>query len=234
MSIADGQRPFDRRWAGLTAAERMAERRSKLVTAGGTLLSTVGAAGVTVRAATRMAGTSSRYFYESFPDREALLHAVFDDIMLEILELTRAAIAQADGDFFSRSRAIVDGIVRAIDGEVPMAPELLRHSLADPTLRSYARTRMPDIIVDLGRRAMTPATSAEQPGEDEQAAFLLELAHEDRLRPAVTAIAGATIAMHLERVDGRLTMPRAEYVDHVATVVTGIVTAYLPSESAEN
>ena len=52
----------ERRWGGTTLEDRAAARRAALIEAGVELLGTVGAEGVTVRAACRATRLSERYF----------------------------------------------------------------------------------------------------------------------------------------------------------------------------
>lgn len=176
-----------------------------------------GAQGITVRAVHREAGLSSRYFYESFAGRDELLRAVFDQVFGEIVAVVRQAMTAADKDFPSQARASLEGTVRAIDGEVPAAAALMRESLADPVLREHARGELPAFVLETALVAFA-----------DQIPDLAEMLNQDWVRPTVTAVAGATVVMHLERIEGRLAMPRERYVDHVFRAVNGIVTAAMP------
>ena len=82
-----------RRYRGVTAAERQAERRERLLEAGLELFGTVGYARTSIRAVSAAASLNSRYFYESFRDREDLLYGVYQRIVGDIF--TRAAEAAA-------------------------------------------------------------------------------------------------------------------------------------------
>ena len=73
-----------RRYRGMDADERRAERRARLLEAGLELLGTRGWQATTVTAVSQQAGLIPRYFYESFADRDALLVAVFDAIIEEV------------------------------------------------------------------------------------------------------------------------------------------------------
>ncbi|HWG94520.1 MAG TPA: TetR family transcriptional regulator, partial [Mycobacteriales bacterium] len=55
-------------YGGLTAEERAAQRRSRLLAAGLEVFGTVGYAGATQRAVLQQAGLGERYFEESFAD----------------------------------------------------------------------------------------------------------------------------------------------------------------------
>jgi AcrR family transcriptional regulator len=82
-----------RRYRGITAAERQAERRERLLEAGLELFGTIGYARTSIRAVSAAASLNSRYFYESFKDREDLLYGVYQRIIGDIF--TRAAEAAA-------------------------------------------------------------------------------------------------------------------------------------------
>ena len=64
-----------RDYDGKTAAERVAERRQRLIDAGYALFGEHGYAGTSIRAVLQRAGLRDRYFGESFADLDALLAA---------------------------------------------------------------------------------------------------------------------------------------------------------------
>src|ERR1700761_823782 len=81
-----------RDYDGKTAAERVAERRARLVDAGLELFGEHGYAGTSIRAVLRQAGLRDRYFGENFADLDALLAAVYDQLIDEEVTECRAAI----------------------------------------------------------------------------------------------------------------------------------------------
>jgi AcrR family transcriptional regulator len=85
-----------RRYRGITAAERRAERRERLLEAGLELFGTVGYARTSVRAVSAAASLNSRYFYESFDSREDLLYCVYQRIVSHILTRASEAVAHED------------------------------------------------------------------------------------------------------------------------------------------
>ena len=74
-----------RAWRGVSATDRTAERRQRLIEAGLELFATKGYANSSVREVCREAGLTERYFYESFSDRQALLKALADGIVEDFL-----------------------------------------------------------------------------------------------------------------------------------------------------
>ena len=85
-----------RTYRGVTPAERQAERRERLMEAGLELFGTVGYARTSVRTLSAAASLNSRYFYESFTDREDLLYAVYQRIIGDIFAKVRDAVAGED------------------------------------------------------------------------------------------------------------------------------------------
>ncbi|HXB15217.1 MAG TPA: TetR/AcrR family transcriptional regulator [Solirubrobacteraceae bacterium] len=86
---------LQRRYRGATASERRAERRERLLEAGLELFGTQGFANTTIRAVCAAASVNSRYFYESFTDREDLLFAVYQRLVTDIVKSTTEATAGA-------------------------------------------------------------------------------------------------------------------------------------------
>jgi AcrR family transcriptional regulator len=74
-----------RRYRGLTASERRAQRREQLLEAGLELFGTEGYAKTSIRAVCASASLNSRHFYEAFTSREDLLYHVYERIVHEIV-----------------------------------------------------------------------------------------------------------------------------------------------------
>jgi AcrR family transcriptional regulator len=81
---ANGKR--GRPYAGMAAAQRQLERRSKLIDAGVALIGRDGFAAVTIDAVCAEAGLTKRYFYEAFSSRESLLTAAYESVTQEFLQ----------------------------------------------------------------------------------------------------------------------------------------------------
>ncbi|MEJ2863713.1 TetR/AcrR family transcriptional regulator [Actinomycetospora flava] len=119
---------------GASAAERVAERRTRLLAAA---LDVVGERGVrdfTMTAVCRAAGLTERYFYESFARREDLLEALFDSVAADALDLAvRAADAVPPARLEDRSRAAI-GATTTLLGEDPRVARLYREAIGHPEL----------------------------------------------------------------------------------------------------
>jgi len=100
-----------RMYGGVSAEDRRARRREQLLDAGLDLLGREGWSATTMTAVCARAGLTERYFYESFPDREALLVAVFDRVTSEAAEAVLAAIEASPREARARSRAAIAAFV---------------------------------------------------------------------------------------------------------------------------
>ena len=74
-----------RDYGGVSADDRRTDRRKKLLTATRQIWGASGVSEVTVRGVCSAAGLTTRYFYEQFANRDALLYAVADDVRDELL-----------------------------------------------------------------------------------------------------------------------------------------------------
>jgi AcrR family transcriptional regulator len=100
-----------RPYRGVSAEQRRADRRERLLEAGLDLFGSDGWGATTVRGVCARAGLTERYFYESFKDREALLLAVFDEIIAEATRVVLEAVAAAPHDEREKSRAAIAAFV---------------------------------------------------------------------------------------------------------------------------
>lgn len=132
-------------YGGVPGDERRADRRAQLIEAGLELLGTAEREpNLTVRGVCKQAGLASRYFYESFADRDALAVAVFDHVTSEITTETLEAVKSAPPDTRAKLRAGLGTIVRII-AEDPRHGRLLFSPRLTSTLlvqRRAESTRM--------------------------------------------------------------------------------------------
>jgi AcrR family transcriptional regulator len=89
--MAAARKPKTRLFLGLSAEERQAQRRERLLEAGLQTFGTRGFHAVGVRDVCSAAKLTERYFYESFQNREALFVAVYE----LAVERVRAAVGDA-------------------------------------------------------------------------------------------------------------------------------------------
>ena len=123
-----------RPYRGIDAAERLAQRRGKLLSAG---LDLLGAPDrdlteLTVRAIGRQAGLGVRYFYESFTDKDDFVAAVFDSVIADIAATTQAAVASAPPK--EQSRAGMANVVKTIAGDARVGRLLFSTQLSNAVI----------------------------------------------------------------------------------------------------
>jgi AcrR family transcriptional regulator len=111
-----------RRYSGQSFADRQAERRAKLVRAAAMVAGRFGLEGTSVAAICAEAGLTARYFYESFPSREAIFVEAYRAVQDELLNRIQAAPAAGDA-----TRRALTGFFAAIQSQ----PRLARVFLID-------------------------------------------------------------------------------------------------------
>jgi AcrR family transcriptional regulator len=123
--------PSVRPYRGVNAAERLAERRGRLLNSGLDLLGSdqPDIAALTVRGVCQRAGLASRYFYESFADKDEFVGGVFDWVIADLATTTQAAVAAVPAQ--QQNRAGMANIVRTIAGDARIGRLLFSTQLAD-------------------------------------------------------------------------------------------------------
>lgn len=122
-----------RPYRGVDATDRLAQRRRQLLEAGLELLGgSDDPPELTVRAICGRAGVSARYFYESFPDKDHLVAAVFDGVIADIAATTQAAVAAAPRD--EQNRSGITNLVRIIGSDRRIGRLLFNPALSNAVL----------------------------------------------------------------------------------------------------
>jgi len=132
------------------AEERLAERRTLLLEAAFDLLGTDGDAATTVRAVCQRARLNPRYFYESFPDRDALLLAVYDQQTQALAAAVIANVEAAGDDEAARLRSGIETIARFVTDDPRRAKVLYSEALGNEALnrrRVEAQHGLVDFLV---------------------------------------------------------------------------------------
>ena len=111
-----------RRYSGQSFEDRQAERRERLIRAAVQVTGRVGLEAASVAAICAEAGLTARYFYESFPTREAIFVEAYRAVQDELL----AHIAQVHGPGDAARRTLT-GFFTAIRSR----PQLARVFLVD-------------------------------------------------------------------------------------------------------
>ncbi|CAM3126635.1 TetR/AcrR family transcriptional regulator [Skermania piniformis] len=151
-------------YRGTSAEERRAERRRRLMDAGLELIGTVGLAGSTFRAVCEQARVGPRFFYESFPDVEALAVAVLDEIIERTLADTRAALEAAPTEIEPRMRVAAEMFVHALIDDPRVARLVFTETQRSPALlqrRFEAMRQITEMAVEQDQRLLNLAPGSE-------------------------------------------------------------------------
>ena len=198
MSAAEGTRPY----GGVSAADRVADRRERLLEAGLEVLSAEGWAGMTVRRVCAEAKLTERYFYESFPSRDDLLAAVFDRTASELAQVLLEAIAAAGDDEGEKARAAIGAFVDLLVDDPRRGRAMLIESVAAPTLRD--------------RRAQAIDGFATLVADQAREFYGDGAVSPENLRLTSVALTGAVNETVVAWLEGRLDVAPERLVEHCA------------------
>jgi AcrR family transcriptional regulator len=195
-----------RTYRGITAAQRQAERRERLIEAGLELFGTVGYAHTSVRAVSAAANLNSRYFYESFSSREDLLHSVYQRITTEIFARAGEAMVR-DDTLEQQARAGLQAAWAVVteDRRKARIVALEVVGVSERLERSRHETR----------RALAQLTA-------DNAVAMIGPGVRLRLNPVLTArfLMGGVVEVLLEWINGDLDASAADVVEHFTVLFT--------------
>ncbi|WP_278315202.1 TetR/AcrR family transcriptional regulator [Lolliginicoccus levis] len=189
--------------------ERRAFRRGALLDTALDLIGENGCAAVTVRSLCRASALTDRYFYESFPNRDALLVELYEQVAAEAHDALVAAVpgtARED----EQIRAAVEEFVRLTIDDPRKGRLLLVEPLSEPALNGLSIATVPRFTK----------------------LVLQQIPHElGRTKRALiaTGLAGSLGAIFLSWLSGQLKATRQEIIDHcveilLAATKTGVAT----------
>jgi AcrR family transcriptional regulator len=98
-------------YGGRSEHERRTDRRTRLLTAGFDVFGTEGWQGATIEKLCSAAAVATRSFYEEFASREALLLAVYEDVMSGVLKDVLPRVQACHGTLEERVRVGLSGYV---------------------------------------------------------------------------------------------------------------------------
>jgi AcrR family transcriptional regulator len=150
--VMRSKRGLMRDYNGKTAAERIAQRRERLIDAGVELFGERGYAATSIRAVLQQSGLRDRYFGESFADLDSLLAAVYSRLIDEEISGCAAAIDKTNGGS-EGARAMIDTITRSFEKNPGKARIKSREILSGgPVAREQRHTglrRLAQLVADL-------------------------------------------------------------------------------------
>lgn len=176
MATSSHPRPV-RSYGGVSAEERVASRRERLVDAAIELYGTRGYAATGVKDICRQAGLTDRYFYESFEGSAELFTAGFDKVTGELLALVAARVAAVPPEPETQVRAAIEAFVGALAQDPRKArlvfaeaasagPDAERHmrsalrqfaTLVAATARPHLPKEMPGVVLQMGAVSLVGA-----------------------------------------------------------------------------
>ncbi|MEV6772446.1 TetR/AcrR family transcriptional regulator [Nocardia sp. NPDC051030] len=101
-------------YRGTTTGERREQRRRRLLDAALDIVGTQGLSALTVRGVCELAKVGPRFFYEAFPDLDALAAALLDEVQGEALDSARTAMTDTQGTPEEKIRAGVAALIIAV------------------------------------------------------------------------------------------------------------------------
>jgi AcrR family transcriptional regulator len=207
-------------YGGESAADRQAGRRDGLLDAGLEVFGGAGDAAPTVRAVCAEAKLTTRYFYESFDDLDALRIAVFERVVGEAAQAILAALETASDDARDRAHAVIEAFVVNLTDDPRRARVAFTAGAGNPELeqRRIATVRMFSRLTAQEGGAFYGAPEPDAPDP------VVEL--------TASLLVGGLAHLMLSWLDGQLAVEREQLVDYCAEifVVTGARAAEIAAE----
>ncbi|MCV7086434.1 TetR/AcrR family transcriptional regulator [Mycolicibacter hiberniae] len=191
----------ERPYRGVQAADRLAERRERLLKAGLDLLGAREPIELTVRGICHRAGVASRYFYESFADKDEFVAAVFDWGVGDLAASTQAAVAAVP--LAEQTRAGIAHLVAVIAGDARIGRMLFSANLTNALL--------------VRKRAESSALFAMLSGRHVQ--NVLRVPGNDRLKAAAHFMVGGVGQTISAWLAGDVTLAPEQLVDQLVALL---------------
>ena len=191
-------------YGGVSADERRADRRQRLLDAGLEVLGTDGWQATTVRAICEQAKLNPRYFYESFSGLDELLVAVFDRIQAEAIAVVLRSVEENPDDPDVTARAAIGAFVELMTedprkGRVAFVEAMGSEALLRRRLDTLQQAA--EIVVAYGREL--PEASA---------------ADEQTIQLTAQVLVGGLVEALIAWFEGRLEVSRERLVAHCAAL----------------
>ncbi|HZZ45884.1 MAG TPA: TetR family transcriptional regulator [Pseudonocardia sp.] len=198
-----------RPYRGVSAEDRLTERRARLKEAGLDTIGEAGVAAVNVVAVCGRAGLSKRYFYESFSNRDALLHEAMDDFFTEVYAEILDAIGSHERTPEVRAHLIAGTLIDFLRRDARRA-RLYVESAGHPPLQSRR-----EAAFELFTRLLVDAFPIESASPDSPEGAVLD---RRRSLAALIVVAGTTQAA-TSWLQGRIELRKDDVVDEIAHAI---------------
>jgi AcrR family transcriptional regulator len=182
----------------VSADERRARRRARLKEVCLDLIGESGVVSVTAEAVAGRAELTKRYFYESFADRDALLHEVMDDFFTEVRAEMLEALGSAGSCPLDRAHVVASVLINFLERDRRRA-RLYIEAAGQPTLQA----RREQAFDAFTRLLLDNVAEAKSDGH--------ELA-------ALIIVAGTTQAA-ISWLQGAVKMPREQVIAEIARMI---------------
>ncbi|RDI48981.1 TetR/AcrR family transcriptional regulator [Nocardia mexicana] len=197
-----------RSYGGISAADRRADRRARLVAAARAAWGESGIAAVTVRGVCKSAGLTDRYFYEHFANREDLLAAVADEVRDQLLATLVQAGVSSTGPAEHRLHAALQAFLETVAND----RHIHRIVASDPGDIPALRQRRHDVLTLIADLVVDHAPPA-----------LAITPDPARLRRAALFITGGVNQLIERWLDDPETMTAAELAAECAHMCIGVL-----------
>ena len=200
-----------RPYRGVSADERRAERRARLIEAGLDVLGSEGMSRLTMTEVCARAGLTERYFYESFSDRDELIQAVFGASVEETNAAVAAALETAPRDLLAVARATAGAVIGVLTDD-PRKARAYVEAIGSAAAREQRAASV---------RAYADLLAAQM----RELRGLTAKRHQAPLRLATTMLVGGLSEAVTSWLDGSLDMTRDEVVEEIARLAVAAADA---------
>lgn len=196
-----------RPYQGESAENRIKVRRRQLLDTAVALMATGGWRQVTIDNLCREAKLNKRYFYESFPDLDALAGALVDDLAAQLIDLgmrTAAAAAASGMPTDMLARKVLGEVIGFLVDEPQRARVLFTEVASSPRAVAHRQAAVQTFAQTLSAYGHLhhDAQGATDP--------IAEL--------AASLLIGGTIDAVLNWLDGKIPMTREQFIDDLAAM----------------
>ncbi len=206
--MATVTRPF----RGVSADNRLLERRARLLEAALDEVGDIGVAQLRMNTVCKRARLTQRYFYEHFVNRDELLAALFDQVIDDVIAQTEAAVATAPADIYEQASVALATFYDTVISD-PRRARLYAESVGIPSIADRKRAaiaRYSDFVIE----RVTAVTG------------ILDERSRARLLMAILVLVGGQADASTALAAGAVSITREDYVDmHARMLVDAIATA---------